>query len=332
LTAAPLARSRTSVRRAGGSGPSPGRVAALVRVLSAALLLAGCGRLDELRYEPPTTPQQWCERRPCIPVGGTIFNEPLGSFLVFLLALLWIGVGLHFLQTRRGQRSRTWLGVALVLGGVGAAQAGISYQAFSYALKCAGREYCQLTNGFEIGYSMTQAVSVSAMLIAVAYACTIGRLRRGLIGYAVINGAVYLLVSIAGVTIPSRTLLSFEILMLFALPGIVLVVLVTGRRYRTSREAMDRSLLVSALLLVLVQVAYFAYYSAGITQQLWNGGQGFYFSENDVLHVGMIGWLAYLLASVGRHLCDDETRCDAEWGAPRGGLHLQNETIISTKP
>jgi hypothetical protein len=95
---------------------------------------------------------------------------------------------------------------------------------------------------------------------------------------------------------------------------------------------MDRSLLVSALLLVLVQVAYFAYYAAGITQQLWKGGQGFYFSENDVLHVGMIGWLAYLLASVGRHLCDDETRSGAEWGAPRSGLHLQNETIISTKP
>ncbi len=227
---------------------------------------------------------------------------------MFLLALLWIGVGIHFLQTRRGQLSRTWLGVALVLGGVGAAQAGISYQAFSYALKCAGREYCQLTNGFEIGYSVTQAISVSAMLIAVAYACAIDRLRRALIGYAVINGAVYLLVSIAGVSIPSRTLLSFEILMLFALPGIVLVVLVTGRRYRTSREAMDRSLLLSALLLVLVQVAYFAYYAAGITQQLWKGGQGFYFSENDVLHVGMIGWLAYLLASVGRHLCDDETR------------------------
>jgi len=311
LTAAPSARSRTSVRRAGGSGPSPGRVAALARVLSAALPLAGCSRLDELRYEPPTTPQQWCERRPCIPVGGTIFTEPLGSFLVFLLALLWIGVGLHFLQTRRGQRSRTWLGVALVLGGVGAAQAGISYQAFSYALKCAGREYCQLTNGFEIGYSVTQAISVSAMLIAVAYACAIDRLRRALIGYAVINGAVYLLVSIAGVSIPSRTLLSFEILMLFALPGIVLVVLVTGRRYRTSREAMDRSLLVSALLLVLVQVAYYAYYAAGITQQLWKGAQGFYFSENDVLHVGMIGWLAYLLATVGRHLCDDETRSGA---------------------
>ena len=277
-------------------------------ILPIALLESACARLDELSYEPLTTPQQWCERRPCVAVGDIVVNEPLGSFLVFLLALLWIGVGIHFLRTQRGQRSRTWLGVALVLGGVGAAQAGISYQAFSYALKCAGREYCALTNGFEIGYSVTQAVSVSAMLIAVAYAGPIGGWRRGLIGYAVINAVVYLLVSVAGVMLPSRTLLSFEVLLVFAFPGILLVILVAGRRYWTSRDALDRSLLVASVLLVLVHAAYFAYHAAGLTQQLWRGGEGFYFSENDVLHVGMIGWLAYVYAIVGRQLRDDENR------------------------
>lgn len=272
--------------------------------MSFALSSLGCGRLDELEYEPPTTPAQWCERRPCIAVGETVFNEPLGSFLVFPLALLWIGVGIHFLRTHRGQRSRSWLGIALVLGGAGAAQAGISYQAFSYALKCAGREFCLLTNGFEVGYGVTQALSVSAMLAAVAYACTIGRWRRGLIGYALCNAVAYLAVVIAGVLLPNRTFLSFEVLMLFALPGILLVIFVAGRRYRTSRDAMDRSLVIAALLLVLVQIAYFAYGAAGITQQLWKGGEGFYFSENDVLHVGMIGWLAYVLTRVGTHLGD----------------------------
>ena len=272
--------------------------------MSFALSSLGCSRLGELEYEPPTTPEQWCERRPCIAVGDTVFNEPLGSFLVFLLALLWIGVGIHFLRTHRGQHSRSWLGVALVLGGVGAAQAGISHQAFSYALKCAGREFCLLTNGFEVGYSVTQALSVSAMLAAVAYACTSGRWRRGLIGYAFCNAVAYLPVAIAGVLLPNRTLLSFEVLMLFALPGVLLVILVAGLRYRRSRDAMDRSLVIAALLLMLVQVAYFSYGAAGITQQLWKGGQGFYFCENDVLHVGMIGWLAYVLMRVGTHLRD----------------------------
>lgn len=101
---------------------------------------------------------------------------------------------------------------------------------------------------------------------------------------------------------PSCRLARFEVLMLFALPGIALVILVAGRRYRTSRGAVDRSLRVASVLLVLVQVAHFACAALGITQQLWKQGRGFYFSENDVLHVGMIGWLAYVLASLGRDL------------------------------
>ena len=157
-----------------------------------ALLLSACGRLDELTYQPETTPEQWCDQRPCVQVGDTVLNEPLGTFLVFLLAGLWVASGVYFLRTRRGQRSRAWLGVALILGGVGAALAGVSYQAFSYELKCAGLELCRLTNGWEVGYSVTQAFSVSAMLIAVAHACTTGsaaprtdhlrhRQRRGLL-------------------------------------------------------------------------------------------------------------------------------------------------------
>ena len=283
-------------------------VTPLLRILPFAVLLVGCGRLDELSYEPATTPQEWCAQRPCIQVGSTVVSEPLSSLLVFSLAVLWVVVGCHLLKTRRGQWSRTWLGIALVLGGVGAAQAGVSYQMFSYALKCAGREYCQLTNGFEVGYSVTQALSVSAMLAAVAYACTIGRLRRGVMGYGIVNALGYLLITIVGVMLPSRTLLSFEVLMVFALPGIMLVIIVAGRRYRQAGQPMDGALLVAALLLVVVQAAYFAYSAAGITQQLWNDGRGVYFSENDVLHVGMIAWLAFVFAVVGKHLRDYETR------------------------
>ena len=70
---------------------------------------------------------------------------------------------------------------------------------------------------------------------------------------------------------------------------------------------MDRSLVIAAVFLVLVQVAYFAYYAAGITAVLWDDGSGFYFSENDVLHIGMILWLWYVVAVVGRHLRDAST-------------------------
>jgi hypothetical protein len=240
-------------------------------------------------------------------VGGTILNEPLGTFMVFLLAGLWVASGVYFLRTRRGQRSRLWLGIALILGGIGAALAGVSYQAFSYELKCAGLDLCRLTNGWEVGYSLIQACSASALLIAVAHACTTDRLRRGLIIVATADVAVYLVITIVGVLMPSATLLSFAVLMLFALPVIVITIVVAGLRYRATRDPMDRSLVTAALLLVLVQVAYFAYYAAGITAVLWDDGAGFYFSENDVLHVGIILWLGYLVAVVGPLLRDAST-------------------------
>ena len=59
---------------------SAGRWGRLILPLLA-VALAGCGRLDELTYDPPITPQQWCQDRPCVQVGDTIINEPLGTFL-----------------------------------------------------------------------------------------------------------------------------------------------------------------------------------------------------------------------------------------------------------
>ena len=272
--------------------------------LAAVLLLTGCGRLDELQSSPPVTPEQWCEQRPCVTVGDTVLNEPLGSVLVFGLALLWVVVGGYFLATRRGQRSRLWLGVALVLGGLGAAQAGISYQAFSYELKCAGREVCVLTNGFEVGYSLTQAWSVSAMVVAVAYATAQARTRRAIMIYAVANGVVYTAVLAAGVLLPSALLLSFTVLMLFAVPGIIITMVLSWRGYRRTGEAGHRTIFIAAILLIAVNVAYYAYWAAGITQTLWQDGDGFYFSENDVLHVGYIAWLLYLAVGLGPRLAD----------------------------
>jgi hypothetical protein len=283
----------------------------LRRVLLAfsALALAGCGRLDELNYEPATTPTQWCEQRPCIEVGGTVINEPIGIVLVFALALMWIGAGVYFLVSRRGQRSRAWFGVALVLGGVGAGLAGTSYQLFSYVLKCEGRELCALTNGYEVAYSVTQAWSVSAMVVAVAFACTLGKVRTGLIAYALINAIAYCIVTVIAVMTPSATLLSFSVLMLFALPGVLIVIVITARHLGEPKE---RAIFTAAILLLLVQVAYYAYWASGLTQTLWDNGNGFYFSENDVLHIGFILWLAYLLWRVGPTLADrDEVAADA---------------------
>jgi len=248
--------------------------------------LSGCGSLDQLDYQPLTTSQEWCSQRPCVEVGDLVIAEPSSSILVFALALLWIGVGLAFLIGRRGQRSRTWFGVSLILGGVAAGSAGVSYQAFSYELKCAGRDVCTFTNGFEIAYSLLQVASFSAMVVSVSWALASARARRAISVYAVANVAVYVVITILGVIIPSALLLSFEVLLLFAVPALVIVAALAWPRRRT---VLGRRILWVLVLLVGVQIAYLAYYASGLTAALWESGV--YFSANDVLHVGMLAWL-----------------------------------------
>jgi hypothetical protein len=273
-----------------------------VSVLS--LLLFSSCKLEELKYEPLTTPEQWLQSRPFINFKGFILNEPLGSFLVFLLAALWFFAGIYFLRKIDGQKSRLWFGISLILGGIGAFQAGISYQAFSYMLKCAGRDFCMHTNSFEVSYSLTQAFSVSAMIASIAYALAKNKLRRAILTYSVLNAFIYLIITIVGVVQPNKILLSFEVLMLFALPGILLVIFLSVSRYLKNKGQLELSLFVAGVLMILVQVTYFLYYAAGITQTLYKEGSGFYFSENDVLHVGMILWLFYVVKYIGNYLRD----------------------------
>ena len=265
----------------------------------AAVTLAGCGRVDELVYQPPTTPAEWCAQRPCVEVGGVTLAEPWSSALVFALALLWLGVGVYFLVSRRGQLSRTWFGVSLILGGLAAGSAGISYQAFSYELKCAGRDFCTLTNGYEITYSVLQVASMSAMVVAVAYALASVRARRAITVYAVLNLLVYVVVTTAGILMPSAFLLSFELLLLFAVPALVIAAVLAIRDWS---ESVARRILWVLVLLVLVQVAYLVYFALGITESLW--ASGIYFSANDVLHVGMLAWLAGTAWALGPALKD----------------------------
>ncbi len=72
--------------------------------------------MNELLFEPPTTPGQWCEIQPCFEIGGVTFTQPLGSILVYFLALLWLAGGIYFWRIRDGQRSREWMVLAPALG------------------------------------------------------------------------------------------------------------------------------------------------------------------------------------------------------------------------
>jgi hypothetical protein len=270
------------------------------------LFLSACGRLDQIPYSPPLTPQSWLAIQPGLPIKigalEIIIVQPSTSIIVYLLGLVTIAAGVYFLRIRNGQRARLWWGIALLLWGAGALLAGTSYEAFSYHIKCAGREACVWTSGWEVLYLLLSVASLDAMLVAVSYSCTLGWSRKTLRLYAVINLILYSALLLIGTLIPVQFLVSFELLILFAVPTVLILLILNGWRYFKYKQRLDGLLLVSWIGLALILAAYFGYLILGITPALWR--RGIWFSENDVLHFGLILWMLYLALVLARHVQD----------------------------
>jgi urea transporter len=186
---------------------------------------------------------------------------------------------------------------------VGALLAGTSYEAFSYQIKCLAREVCIWTSWWEILYLALSVASVDAMLIAEAYSCASGKLRRGLIRYAWVNIGVYLAILLIGSQVPVKFLISFELLILVLAPNVILFLILNGWRYARLRNRMDLVLLGVWGWLILTIGAYFLYYLSGMSQRLW--AQGIWFTENDVLHIGLILWMVYIALVAARWIKDE---------------------------
>jgi hypothetical protein len=289
--------------------------------LFSVILLAGCGQLDTIIYSPAQTPQTWLAIQPWIKLRlagrSLILVQPSTSALVYLLGLVTIVAGLYVLRIRNDQRTRLWWGIALLLWGLGALLAGTSYEAFSYQIKCLGRETCIWTSGWEIGYLLLSVASVNAMMVAQAYSCSTVRLRRYLMLFASLNMILYTLTVLIGMLVPVKFLISFELLILFAAPSILIFLALNGWRYYRLRQRSDLLLLITWAWLALTIGAYFLYYLFGLTQVLWV--RGVWFSENDVLHIGLILWMIYIAIIVAPRLEDQSDRPD----------HPYNQTEIS---
>ena len=269
-------------------------------------LLSACGRLDTLLYTPTLTPEDWLRIQPFgeIQLGSmrVLIAQPSTTAIVYLLGLITIGAGFYFLRIQAGQRSRQWWGIALLLWGLGALLAGTSYEAFSYQIKCAGRPACLWTSWWEIAYLFVSAASIDAMLVAHAWACTTGKWRTIFIRYAYLKTALYALILLVGTLVPVRFLISFELLLIISAPNILLFFIHNNLRYRQHHRSMDLALLGAWVWLALTIAAYFLYLISGLTDRLW--AQGLWFSENDVLHIGLILWMLYLVAVVAHRLMD----------------------------
>jgi hypothetical protein len=252
------------------------------------------------------TPATWLARQPfaelTIASHPFIVVQPSTTVIVYLLGILSIGVGLRFLRTRNHQLSRLWWGVALILWGVGALLAGTSYQGFGYAIKCAGRDTCAWTSWWEVTYLILTAWSIDAMVMAEGYACAVAAPRRALSTYATVNAVLYLLVVLVGALLPIRFLVSFELLVLVVAPGILVLLGLNAWRGRRGGSRLDRAFTGVWLWLVMTVAAYYLYLVLGVTEALW--ARGIWFSENDVLHVGLIAWMLFIAIVVAPRLRD----------------------------
>ncbi len=270
------------------------------------LMLGACGRLDSIPYDPPQTPQSWLTIQPFaeFKLGGqsVFFMQPSTTFWVYLLGLLTIGLGLHFLRNRASQRSRLWWGIAMVLWGLGALLAGTSYEAFSYAIKCAGREFCVWTSWWEVLYLIVTVWSFDAIFIATAYTSCRGGWRKALIGASAVCALLYLGLALAGSNIPVKFWISFELLILVASPGILIFFFINLVRYLRHKNHFDLVMIGTWLGLGLTTAAYFIFYASGIEHKLW--AQGTWFTANDVLHIMLLAWMAYIYRVVAPHVGD----------------------------
>jgi hypothetical protein len=274
-------------------------------IILSAMLLSGCS-LDSILYDPPLTAQTWCANRPCSPVQFGPFNfvlsEPTSSLLVYLLTAQTIWAAYYFWSKANGRKTMQWWGVQLLLGGIAAFFAGTSYQAFGYELKCAGREACIWTNWLEVTYNVLTVLSINALMVAVSYSSAQGKLRGAMRSFAVFSALVYFVVAMYGAGTANKFLISFEFMVLFLMPNYLTFIVLNSYRYIRYRDAAELALLSVWASLFAVIGIYFYYMFQGYTQVLW--AKGIWFSENDVLHVGMVLWIAYAPWVLGKRLKD----------------------------
>lgn len=278
-------------------------ICAVVMIL---IVLVFYSNLDKILYSPRITPKEWCEIQPCVELNllgyKIIIVQPSSTFFVYLLGILTIYIGLHFIRNRDNQESRLWWGIALILWGLGALFAGTSYQVFSYEIKCSGREFCLWTSWWEIVYLILSVGSVVAMIMAQSYSCVTEKWRTPISIYAFVIIVVYVIIVLIGSSIPVKFMISFELMILFLAPNILVFFFLNSWRYYKYGNHLDLVLLVIWISLGIIVGIYYLYLVSGITERLWENG--IWFSENDVLHIGLIIWMIYIRITLNKHLND----------------------------
>jgi hypothetical protein len=268
----------------------------IIFILLVSISLYFINNFEKILYFPVITAEEWCDNQPCVQIElfSKIFIlvQPSSTFFVYLLGFISAIIGLFLFKFYKTNNILAWWGVALILWGLGALFAGTSYQAFSYEIKCAGRTLCIWTSWWEIIYLMLSVGSMNAMMVAQANLSTKRKYKTAMRVYAFISFLGYTLIIIIGSLIPVQILISFELMVLFLVPNLIIFVLFNLKRLLKLKQSFNLYLLLIWVFLIIVMGAYFLYLLTGITEILWE--HNIWFSENDVLHIGLIAWMLYI--------------------------------------
>ncbi len=240
----------------------------------------------------PILSSEWCQTQPCLDFFGITINQISSSILVYALAFYGLFVGYRFFKNKVIHTSRLYWSISLILGGLGALAAGTSFQAFGYELKCAGNVFCDRTSSFEILYNILSVWSAGVLLLAISASFLQKSRRRSLTFATILHAAFYTILCLVAYGQDQFIWISFEFLLLYISPVYLAVFVLTGIEFKKRKNMKTHKYFTAWLILMLTIIAYYIYSICLVTEYLWL--KGLWFSANDVLHLGMMGWLYYL--------------------------------------
>lgn len=244
------------------------------------------GKAGTLLMSPLMTTSDYLAQWPYTTIGNIIIQQPSSSIIILVLALLTIALGMHYLRSKSGYFSY-WLGINFIFWGLGAFLAGLSYQAFGYALKCSGLSACMFTDWIELLYMSFTVLSINAILMVYADLARSYKTSLALKRFAMFSVIAYIVFQGIGMMVPVQFMVSYEGMLLFLSPNLILFIMIS---YKQRKEILHRRLLNLWIAFIFVNLAYFVALFADIGALIMKS-TGFWFNENDTLHVLLILWM-----------------------------------------
>ena len=264
---------------------------------------------SKMKLVPLVTGEEFLSSQPYIKIGKIILTQPSSTVIVYLLGVVIILLGIRFLKVKQSYISRKWWGISMIFWGVGAIFAGTSYQAFGYQLKCVGVEFCNFTDWWEIMYLLITSISIGMLVIAMSHCVASGKTRKIMKIITYISVPLYAVILAIGSIVPVRFMVTYELFSIFFMPHFVVFFILSIKEFRRKRDIMNKRFIITWILFLITNVAYYIYYWLGISESLL-ASTGIWFNQNDVLHVLLIGWMIYIWVALSNVIIDKDENKD----------------------